>query len=155
MLLIKRTLGIIPLLFFLSTIFLLLCLFFFYSCILIEALMMTRYAVSNDGGRTFTKPNYPNNAIITDDRPYPGYHLTLFLPTSFIIVILFLCFLFCISAWSGVGDQGGAYWKGYFYIWYSNADKQSVGVARSSSGLPGTWYKYYQGFFSSPGIQQN
>jgi hypothetical protein len=53
-----------------------------------------------------------------------------------------------------VGDQGGAYWNGYFYIWYSNADKSSVGVARSQTGLPGTWLKYYQGSFSSAGTHE-
>jgi hypothetical protein len=43
---------------------------FFYNMI---DLMNFKYAVSTDGGLTFTKPDYPNNAIITDDQPYPGY----------------------------------------------------------------------------------
>ena len=73
------------------------------------------------------------------------------LSANFLIFLIFLIFL-SRRKWSGVGDHGGAYWNGYFYLWYSNSDKETVGVARSTTGLPGSWYKYYQGSFSSPGI---
>ena len=85
------------------------------------------YAESRDGGKTFIKPNYPNNLIIYPDK----------------------------TEWQGNGDFGMIQIGDYYYIYFMLTDWSGIGVARApinGNGKPGTWTKYYQGSFSQPGI---
>ena len=89
------------------------------------------YAESYDGGRTFRKPSYPANQVIiappyyTDpDQDDEGDHRIL-----------------------QAGD--------YLYLYFVPSRDWQLRLARShidDGGLPGTWYKYYNGSFGEPGI---
>jgi len=89
------------------------------------------YAESYDGGRTFVKPSYPANQVITappyytdPDEDDEGDHRVL-----------------------RVGD--------YLYLYFIPSRDWQLRLARShvaDGGLPGTWYKYYNGSFSEPGL---
>lgn len=89
------------------------------------------YSVSSDGGKTFTKPNYPYNKVVDSDSPIlPG------LP-------------------SGEGDFGVVLRDNYFYLFFANVETYHTGVARSnrgSDGYPGAWTKYFNGSWSQPGV---
>jgi hypothetical protein len=92
------------------------------------------YAESHDGGKTFVKPNYPQNQVITvpsgytrpnqDDEGAP-----------------------CVIR---VGD--------FFHMYFlSNHHPKGLRIylARSrvsDGGKPGTWFKYHDGRFNQPGI---
>jgi len=82
------------------------------------------YCESTDGGITFDKVNYPNNQILETDTPI------------------------LIGQATGEGDFGVVVKDGYYYMFFSNVDDNSLGVARAlvtSGGGPGAWYKYYDG----------
>ena len=94
------------------------------------------YAISYDGGITFTKPNYPNNQIIiapnttSDHQTGEGDHQVAIVNNTW----LYLYF----TEWDG--------WNGHV----------TIGVARSKQSLhgqPGSWKKYLNGQFNSPGIR--
>merc|ERR1719201_1797729 len=94
------------------------------------------YAESRDGGRTFVKVGHPHNAIIL---PPPGN------TTS--------------KHDMGEGDHCVVHRNGFYYLYFLEWDgfdsRLTVGVARAaeaSGGRPGTWYKWYKGAFSEPGI---
>ena len=90
--------------------------------------MTMAFVDSADGGHTWNKPSYPNNQILT------------------------------APAGSTLLDYAGngkvIYQGGYFYLFYMGGDYQSY-IARSSfvdQGRPGTWWKWYQGGWTEPGI---
>lgn len=105
----------------------------------------TAFTESFDGGRTWQKPNYPYNQIITADIQFNGH------PAS-------------------DDTSGGRVIKinDYFYMFYQSTGKYNpdgtpdysqsdylTHVARSPvsvQGKPGTWYKYFNGSFSEPGL---
>ena len=76
------------------------------------------YAVSDDGGASWTKPDYPNNQIITKDPTVTG---------------------------SYAGDPDVKVFGNYLYIIYGSGNG-TLSLARSSladAGKPGTRFKYY------------
>jgi hypothetical protein len=89
------------------------------------------YAESYDGGRTFIKVDYPNNQVITApanwteaDQDDEGDH-------------------YVVRA----GD--------YLYMYFLASRDYRVHLARShvaDGGRPGTWWKYFNGAFSEPGL---
>eukprot|EP01084_Bolivina_argentea_P138538 243854_1 len=91
------------------------------------------YALSTNGGLSFTKPNYPNNQIISPPNS-TTQHTT------------------------GEGDHQIAVINSstlylYFMEFDGYNDTTTTGLARShQNGLPGTWYKYLNGEFKSPGL---
>jgi len=89
------------------------------------------YAESFDGGLTFSKPNYPNNKIVdTSTAELPGEP-------------------------SGEGDYGVVRKDGYYYMYFSDVENGSLGVARAtvaSGGTPGSWFKYYNGTWNQSGL---
>jgi hypothetical protein len=92
------------------------------------------YAESYDGGKTFVKPDYPANQVITSPYPYTGNDL------------------------DDEGDQRVIRVGNYLYMYFVAQRDWQVRVARSSiadGGRPGTWYKYNQGAFDQPGIAGN
>ncbi len=89
------------------------------------------YTESYDGGRTFVKPNYPNNQVITAPPIYSN-------PDS-----------------DDEGDHRVIRVGNYLYMYFIASRDWQVRLARShisDGGKPGTWYKYYNGSFSQPGI---
>eukprot|EP01084_Bolivina_argentea_P202325 345713_1 len=94
------------------------------------------YAISTDGGLSFIKPNYPNNIIISGANTSTK-HTT------------------------GEGDHQVAIVNNsilYLYFMENNYENSpygvSIGLAKSKQyGIPGTWFKYLNGTFSSPGIR--
>lgn len=92
------------------------------------------YSVSNNGGITFTKPSYPNNKLIDTSTPV------------------------IIGEPTGEGDYGVIVRGGYYYLYFSDVEDYSIGVARSvlsSNAYPGSFYKYYNGQWNSPGVGGN
>jgi len=99
------------------------------------------YALSGDGGATFVKVNHPDNVIIAAAN-YTAAHQT------------------------GDGDHGvvqaldGAFLHLYFIEWDGYGGGATVGVARtpinatspSSTGVPGSWTKWHNGSWSTPGV---
>lgn len=88
------------------------------------------YASSDNGGKTFNKTGYPNNIVISGSKFQP-------------------------NVTSGAGDHTTVILGDYFYTFYWEYPNWKIAVARSevsSGGLPGTWYKYYQGEFQSDGL---
>ncbi len=89
------------------------------------------FAESFDGGKTWQKTDYPHNQVVTPDAPrYKGD-----------------------PAANRAGDAKVIRQGKYFYMLYY--DGKSMYVARSlvsDQGRPGTWYKYYQGTYSQPGL---
>jgi hypothetical protein len=94
------------------------------------------YAVSDDGGRSFSKPGHPNNAIITAPNTTLAHQ-------------------------SGEGDHGvmqmGEFLMLYFRDWQGFNGAATISVARanaSTGGVPGSWWKLYRGSFDSgsPGL---
>jgi hypothetical protein len=89
------------------------------------------YAESYDGGLTFTKPDYPNNQVITAPARFTD-------PAQ------------------GEGDQHVIRVGNYFYMYFVACwDTFRIHLARSlvtDGGRPGTWWKYYNGSFSQPGL---
>jgi len=88
------------------------------------------YSESADG-LMFTKPNYPNNKIIDTASPTKTG-----MPT-------------------GQGDFGLVVDDFYFYITFNNVEKNYIGLSRAtraSGGVPGSWYNYYNGKWTEPGI---
>lgn len=95
------------------------------------------YCESADGGDTWTKPNYPNNQVMTGVTT----------PTT--------------GVTTGLGDQTVVKRPdGYYYAYFNPADPNNwgVGVARAtvaSGGLPGTWRTYYNGSWTGDGFADN
>eukprot|EP00730_Choanoeca_flexa_P020071 TRINITY_DN9811_c0_g1_i2.p1 TRINITY_DN9811_c0_g1~~TRINITY_DN9811_c0_g1_i2.p1 ORF type:complete len:385 (+),score=49.37 TRINITY_DN9811_c0_g1_i2:20-1174(+) len=96
------------------------------------------YAESHDGGRTFIKPGYPNNTIILPPRGNTTrQHQT------------------------GQGDHTvvvkGDYMYLYFLDWdgYQHTRVSVARATRASGGVPGSWWKWYKGNFSQPGLHGN
>eukprot|EP00026_Physarum_polycephalum_P001876 Phypoly_transcript_01879.p1 GENE.Phypoly_transcript_01879~~Phypoly_transcript_01879.p1 ORF type:complete len:850 (+),score=109.64 Phypoly_transcript_01879:146-2695(+) len=89
------------------------------------------YSESMDGGKNFTKPEYPNNRLIDTSTPIlPG------LPT-------------------GEGDFSVVLRDEYFYLFFSNVEEYHTGVARAqrtSEGAPGSFKKFYNGDWEEPGV---
>ena len=87
---------------------------------------------SYDGGHTFTKPNYPNNQVISAPSRFTD-------PNQ-----------------GSEGDQHVIKVGSYFYMYFVAAwDSFKIHLARSlvtDGGRPGTWWKYYNGSFSQPGL---
>eukprot|EP00117_Sycon_ciliatum_P020339 scpid85577/ scgid3015/ len=95
--------------------------------------MSIAYAESHDRGKTFTKPGHPHNAIITAPNSSSTH----------------IC---------GEGGHGMAVRDGYYYIYFRDWSHFGIGVARAtmaSGGTPGSWYKYYNGDWTQPGIRGN
>ena len=89
------------------------------------------YAESTDGGRTFSKPGYPGNQVITAPPQYVD-------PTQ-----------------ASEGDHWVIQVGNYYYLYFIAARDYQVRVARSlvsDGGRPGTWFKYYEGAFTQPGL---
>jgi hypothetical protein len=89
------------------------------------------FAESFDGGKTWQKPGYPANQVVTPDAQYAGDPVL-----------------------DRAGDAKVIRQGNYFYMMYVGGDYKTY-VARSlvtDEGKPGTWYKYYQGSYSQPGI---
>jgi len=92
------------------------------------------YAESYDGGKTFTKANYPNNQVLKGITSATSGMQT------------------------GAGDQTVTRWKDYFYMYFLEASGWHTGVARSNvtdGGKPGTWWKWYNNGFNAPGLSNN
>ena len=70
---------------------------------------------------------------------------------------------FSTSHQCGEGDHGVVYFNNYLYLYFLEWDSDpsihggtSLGLARAvPPGLPGTWYKYHNGDFTSPGVGGN
>ena len=89
------------------------------------------YAESFDGGRTFSKPNYPNNQAITAPARYSD-------PVA-----------------GSEGDQHVIWVGDYYYMYFVAARDFQVRLARSrvsDGGRAGAWFKYYNGKFDQPGV---
>ncbi len=92
------------------------------------------YVESYDGGQTFVKPNYPNNVVLQGSVPQQPNMNT------------------------GAGDQTVVRWKNNLYMYFMDLGDWHTGVARatvSSGGLPGTWWKWYNGGFTAPGLSSD
>jgi len=92
------------------------------------------YSVSQDGGNTFTKPNYPYNRVVDT-----ATSIATGLP-------------------SGEGDFGVVLRDNWYYLFFANVETYHTGVARatrSSDGYPGAFYKYYNGQWNQPGVGGN
>jgi hypothetical protein len=93
------------------------------------------YCESVDGGTTFDKSSFPQNQILTGMLP----------PTAGRTV--------------GNGDHSVVVGDdGYYYVYFINWDDYGLCVARSSissGGVPGSWWKYFQGEWSEPGLGGN
>lgn len=88
------------------------------------------FAVSNDGGMTFSKAGYPNNQVLT--APFTTN------PDA-----------------NDEGDHKIVQVGNYLYMYFVAGRDFQVRVARSpiaDGGQPGTWTKYYEGDFSQPGL---
>jgi hypothetical protein len=89
------------------------------------------YAVSSDGGRTFTKPDYPLNKLVDTSTPIiPG------IPT-------------------GEGDFSIILRGDYYYMFFANVEDYHTGVARapkSSDAYPGSFQKYLNGAWNQPAV---
>lgn len=89
------------------------------------------YAESYDGGLTFTKPNYPNNQVITAPVTNPS-------PDA-----------------DDEGDHRVIRVGDYLYMYFLATEDWRIHLARSQTidgGMPGTWQKYFQGQFNQPGL---
>ncbi|MCK5798454.1 MAG: hypothetical protein KAI47_14785, partial [Deltaproteobacteria bacterium] len=89
------------------------------------------YATSTDGGKTFVKTGYPNNRVLTGTTA----------PT--------------VGKGTGVGDFSVIRRGQYYWMYFYDFKYWRTAVARSliaSGGKPGTWTKWHQGSFSSPGL---
>lgn len=93
-------------------------------------------AVSKDGGRTFEKMGQ----VLTSSRPKapstPDGAQGVGCPTV-------------------VADPSGQYLYMYFGDWSREPEADGINLARSriqDAGRPGTWYKYYHGGFTEPGL---
>lgn len=90
------------------------------------------FAESFDAGKTWSKPNYPKNQVLTADTAFAGD-----------------------TGKDDVGEGTVTRIGDYFYLFFRSSEDWKTHVARSSVadlGRPGTWYKYYNGAFSEPGI---
>jgi hypothetical protein len=92
------------------------------------------YAESNDAGKTFIKPNYPNNQVLKGSTsPQVGMH-------------------------TGAGDQTVIRWGNNYYMYFLELSDWGFGVAKSSvadQGKPGTWYKWFNNSFSTPALDKD
>jgi hypothetical protein len=92
------------------------------------------YSLSTDGGKTFTKPGYPNNRVVDTNTP-----ILVGLP-------------------SGEGDISVIVKGDYYYCFFQNVEDYHIGVARSSKAAeayPGSFQKYNNGQWNSPGVGGN
>ncbi|HEX7018186.1 MAG TPA: hypothetical protein VF209_04745 [Patescibacteria group bacterium] len=96
------------------------------------------YAESYDQGKTWVKPDYPSNVVLTADEQYQGDRGT-----------------------DDAGDGRVIRKDGYYYLFYlATGPNWRIHVARApiiSNGKPGTWLKYYCSApascdFTEPGI---
>ncbi len=90
------------------------------------------YVESDNGGRTFSKINHPNNQILIGDTSPE------------------------VGAFRGNGNGSIIKRGNYFYFYFKSFEsgRWKTGVARSllsDNGLPGTWKKYYRGKWNSNG----
>jgi hypothetical protein len=93
--------------------------------------MSVAYAESYDGGRTFVKPNYPNNQVITAPPTYTNPDL------------------------DDEGDHRVIRIGDYLYLYFLATRDWRIHLARShilDGGRPATWQKYYNGSFNQPGL---
>lgn len=89
------------------------------------------YAVSMDGGKSFTKPSYPNNKVLDTSTPI------------------------IVGKPTGEGDVGVVMKNGYYYMFFGNVEDWHTGVARAtkaSDAYPGSFYKYNNGQWNSPAL---
>jgi hypothetical protein len=90
------------------------------------------YALSTDGGKTFVKPNYPDNQVITAP---PNAAAT-------------------ADGEVGEGDQHVIRVGDYYRMYFVAARDYQVRLAlarRDGTGGPGAWLKYFNGAFTEPG----
>lgn len=90
------------------------------------------FAESFNAGRTWTKPNYPYNQVLTVDVAFNND------PNK-----------------DDAGNARVLKVGDYFYMFFTATSDWTINLARSKVsdlGKPGTWYKYYNGSFSEPGI---
>jgi hypothetical protein len=88
------------------------------------------YADSQDG-QIFSKPDYPNNQVITAPAHFTG------------------------NLERDEGDHHVIQIGNYLYMYFRAGRDWQIHLARSAvadGGKPGTWFKYYNGQFSEPGI---
>eukprot|EP01113_Clastostelium_recurvatum_P034886 TRINITY_DN4791_c0_g1_i1.p1 TRINITY_DN4791_c0_g1~~TRINITY_DN4791_c0_g1_i1.p1 ORF type:complete len:538 (-),score=80.63 TRINITY_DN4791_c0_g1_i1:42-1655(-) len=88
------------------------------------------YAQSSDLGKTFVKVNYPNNHVITGAN-------------------------FTAKETTGAGDHTVVTYGGYYYMFYYEYPDWKPTMARSKvsdGGRPNTWFKYFNGQFTEPGL---
>ena len=90
------------------------------------------YAESYDGGLTFVKPSYPSNRVISAPARFTD-------PEQ-----------------ASEGDFHVVRVGNYLYLYFvAPRDSYKIHLARSlvsDGGKPGTWWKYYNGSFSQPGL---
>lgn len=87
------------------------------------------FVESTDAGKTWTKTKYPKNQVLT---PFNTQY--------------------------NEGDGRVIAVGSYFYMFYLDTIDYKIHIARatiSSEGRPGSWYKYYNGSFSQPGLGGN
>eukprot|EP00026_Physarum_polycephalum_P001023 Phypoly_transcript_01024.p1 GENE.Phypoly_transcript_01024~~Phypoly_transcript_01024.p1 ORF type:complete len:1186 (+),score=199.02 Phypoly_transcript_01024:87-3560(+) len=92
------------------------------------------YSVSTNGGKTFSKPNYPNNKILDSSSP-----ILVGLP-------------------SGEGDISMVLKGNYYYMFFQNVEDYHFGVARAAragEAYPGSFYKYLNGNWNQPAVGGN
>jgi len=90
------------------------------------------FAESFDGGKTWSKPNYPNNQILTADSVYNGR-----------------------TDQDDAGDGKVIKIGDYFYLFFLTDGPWGYNLARSAVadlGRPGSWYKYYKGSYTEPAL---
>jgi len=90
------------------------------------------FVESYDAGQTWQRPNYPNNQVLTSSNPVNDS-----------------------TKQDGAGDGVVLKIGDYFYMLYVEWTDWGTHLARSrvsDLGKPGTWYKYYNGSFSEPGL---
>lgn len=98
-----------------------------------EIHMSMAFTESFDGGKTWVKPNYPNNQVLTANSSFNND------PNQ-------------DDAGMGRVIKIGEY---FYHFFFADAGGWRTHLARSrvsDLGKPGTWYKYYNGSFSEPGI---
>lgn len=89
------------------------------------------YAESNDGGFSFTKPDYSSNQVIVAPLAY----------TELIT--------------ADEGDHHVIQMGDYLYMYFLAGRNWQIHLAHShisDGGRPGTWQKYFNGTFSQPGV---
>jgi len=92
------------------------------------------YAVSTDGGKTFSKPNYPNNKLCDTKSPIIS------------------------GIPSGEGDISVIVRDGYYYLFFNDVEDYHTGIARSpisSDAYPGSFLNYFDGAWNTNSVGGN